>query len=369
MKALLALCMVCLSVIPFAAGQETDQITLPQLNSPIALHVNESTFLETENLQITLNNIDDSRCPADVTCIWAGEAKAHLSLMHNEKSGNLTLSTMDKSNTSSFDGYLFSMLKVDPYPVSTENITDADYLATILVSKEVLPSPKQQMTNGVLPQDVVCHDGLALMQKASAGTAVCVTPATAKTLAERAWGTILKEATEATTPKQIPNPASTYCFENGGKIEMSQSDAGVQGICVFPDGSKCEEWQYYRGECKPESSESVTSSLEITTEKEQYAAGEPINFTITNSGSTVLFPIGWGYSVTGPNGEHYAPNGVLNMMIAALSPGSSINWEWNQLDGNGTQASPGQYSINALYSEEGTEKEITNSHLVEITSQ
>lgn len=372
MKSLVLLGVLCLFAIPFAAGQESEQIGFPQLNSPIKLHVNESTFLESENLQITLNNIDDSRCPSDVTCVWAGEAKVQLNLAHGEQSGNFTLSTMENSKPVSFDGYLISLIKVDPYPTSIKNITPADYLATVLVSKEGTLSPKQQMANGVLPQDVVCRDGLALMQKASTDTAVCVKPETAKILAERTWGAILREAAnpEATNPKQIPNPASTYCFDNGGKIEMSQSDAGVQGICVFPDGSKCEEWQYYRGECKPESSDTpIQSGLEVTTEKDQYVIGEPINFTITNSGSTRLFPIGWGYSITGPNGEHYAPNGVLNMMLVALSPGNSTHWEWNQLDGNGTQASPGQYSINVSYSEENTEKEITNSKLVEITSQ
>ncbi len=76
MKVLLSLGMLCLFVIPFAAGQESDQIGFPQLNSPIKLHVNESAFIESENLQITLNRIDDSRCPSDVTCIWAGEAKS-----------------------------------------------------------------------------------------------------------------------------------------------------------------------------------------------------------------------------------------------------------------------------------------------------
>ncbi|TBR09951.1 MAG: DUF333 domain-containing protein [Candidatus Nitrosotenuis sp.] len=372
MKGLLLLGMLCLFAIPFAAGQESDQIGFPQLNLPIKLHVNESAFLESESLQITLNHIEDSRCPSDVTCIWAGEAKAQLSLIHNEQMGNLTLSTMAYNKPVSFDGYLISLIKMDPYPTSTKNITSADYIATILVSKEEgLLSPKQQMTNGVLPQDVVCHDGLALVQKASTDTAVCVKPETAKILAERTWGTILKEANlETENPKQVPNPASTYCFDNGGKIEMSQTDAGVEGICVFSDGSKCEEWQYYRGECKPESSNTpIQSSLEITTEKDQYAIGEPINFTITNSGSARLFPIGWGYSITGPNGEQYAPSGVLKMMLIALSPGNSTNWEWNQLDGNNTQVGPGQYSINASYSEENTEKEITNSKLVEITSQ
>ena len=127
MKALLLLGMLCLFVIPFAAAQELDQIGFSQLNSPIKLHVNDSTFLETENLQITLNQIDDSRCPSDVTCVWAGEAKVQLSLIHNEKLGNFTLSTMEKNKVVSFDGYLLSLIKVDPYPTSTKNITSVDY--------------------------------------------------------------------------------------------------------------------------------------------------------------------------------------------------------------------------------------------------
>jgi hypothetical protein len=26
---------------------------------------------------------------------------------------------------------------------------------------------------------------------------------------------------------------------------------GVMGVCVFPDGSECEEWAYFRSECRP----------------------------------------------------------------------------------------------------------------------
>jgi hypothetical protein len=29
------------------------------------------------------------------------------------------------------------------------------------------------------------------------------------------------------------------------------ASGGTVGICVFPDGSECEEWAYFRGECKP----------------------------------------------------------------------------------------------------------------------
>ena len=48
----------------------------------------------------------------------------------------------------------------------------------------------------------------------------------------------------------IPNPASVYCEQNGNKLEIRTAVDGSQnGICIFPDGSTCDEWAYYREEC------------------------------------------------------------------------------------------------------------------------
>ena len=50
----------------------------------------------------------------------------------------------------------------------------------------------------------------------------------------------------------LPNPASTYCEEQGYRVEIRTDDQGNQyGVCVFPDGSECDEWAFYRGECGP----------------------------------------------------------------------------------------------------------------------
>jgi putative hemolysin len=50
----------------------------------------------------------------------------------------------------------------------------------------------------------------------------------------------------------MANPASVYCEQNGGKLDLRQdASGGVAGICIFPDGSECDEWAYFRGECKP----------------------------------------------------------------------------------------------------------------------
>jgi putative hemolysin len=48
----------------------------------------------------------------------------------------------------------------------------------------------------------------------------------------------------------IPNPASVYCEQQGYKSEIRTAPDGSQsGVCIFPDGSECDEWAYYRGEC------------------------------------------------------------------------------------------------------------------------
>jgi len=48
----------------------------------------------------------------------------------------------------------------------------------------------------------------------------------------------------------IPNPASVYCEQNRNKLEIQTASGGSQsGVCVFPDGSTCDEWAYFRGEC------------------------------------------------------------------------------------------------------------------------
>jgi putative hemolysin len=67
----------------------------------------------------------------------------------------------------------------------------------------------------------------------------------------------------------MPNPASVYCEQNGNTSEIRTADDGSQsGVCVFPDGSTCDEWAYFRGECSPAAQKSPTpdTTADATTE-------------------------------------------------------------------------------------------------------
>lgn len=48
----------------------------------------------------------------------------------------------------------------------------------------------------------------------------------------------------------MANPASVYCVQSGYALEIRTDDKGGQrGVCIFPDGTECEEWAFFRGEC------------------------------------------------------------------------------------------------------------------------
>ena len=57
------------------------------------------------------------------------------------------------------------------------------------------------------------------------------------------------------SPIGMPNPASKFCEEQGFTLELRTTEAGTTGYCIFPDGTECEEWAFYRGECEPGTSE------------------------------------------------------------------------------------------------------------------
>jgi len=64
--------------------------------------------------------------------------------------------------------------------------------------------------------------------------------------------TFALDVDNAPSDADMPNPASVYCEEQGYRVETRTDDEGNQyGVCIFPDGSECGDWAFYRGECEP----------------------------------------------------------------------------------------------------------------------
>jgi putative hemolysin len=70
------------------------------------------------------------------------------------------------------------------------------------------------------------------------------------------------ESTATEILPNMPNPASVYCEQNGNTLEIqTASDGSQSGVCVFPDGSTCDEWAYFRGECGPAAQPSLAPAM------------------------------------------------------------------------------------------------------------
>ncbi|MBU4501063.1 MAG: DUF333 domain-containing protein [Nanoarchaeota archaeon] len=59
----------------------------------------------------------------------------------------------------------------------------------------------------------------------------------------------------------LPNPAAVKCEEDGYKLDMRETELGTYGVCMFED-SECDEWEYFREECKPKQCSKVEGYVE-----------------------------------------------------------------------------------------------------------
>lgn len=112
---------------------------IPDLDVPFQLKINQVAFIKSENIKIIFINVtEDSRCPSDVECIWEGQVTIVINIfLNNQFIGEFDLTSrgVDGLVIKEFDGYSISLIKVEPYPISTQIIELSDYIVTFIVSK------------------------------------------------------------------------------------------------------------------------------------------------------------------------------------------------------------------------------------------
>jgi hypothetical protein len=85
------------------------------------------------SLNFTITEVNDSRCPSDVICIWAGKVDVKIKVV-SPVSGTITLSTYD-NQVDTIGNYSFKILDVSPYPISTKTIKLEDYVVLLKIEK------------------------------------------------------------------------------------------------------------------------------------------------------------------------------------------------------------------------------------------
>ena len=88
-----------------------------------------------DKLFISLKQVEDSRCPSQLQCVWAGTA--HIKIHLNQTFGGLIDLELGKSKTVNYNNhtYTFKFSNLSPYPVNSYP-NQEDYEATVIISRE-----------------------------------------------------------------------------------------------------------------------------------------------------------------------------------------------------------------------------------------
>ena len=87
-------------------------------------------------LTVTFRDVaQDSRCPIDVQCPWAGDAEIELRLSHNGRSATALLHTNGEPKQVEYDGYVVQLLAVEPSKSAAREIAKSEYVVTVRVTK------------------------------------------------------------------------------------------------------------------------------------------------------------------------------------------------------------------------------------------
>ena len=161
------------------------------ISSAHAVELKLGEKIQYDLLDLLFYDVDDSRCPLDVTCIWEGKVTATI-LVQNQ-THKISKNFDVGSSLSSISPYNVTLIDVIPHPISTEK---PDYVAILDITEFSQPShqdnqvkitsPLNQFKHDIPFYEIKCNNDLRLTQKYD-GTPACVKSETFFELIKRDW--------------------------------------------------------------------------------------------------------------------------------------------------------------------------------------
>lgn len=110
------------------ANAQTAEVGRVQINS-------QKRFAKSRLTVRFIELVEDSRCPVDTNCVWAGNAEIKIRVTRNGRSRILELNTGIEPRQASFAGYSFRITDLTPVPRSNIRINRNGYVAMIAVRR------------------------------------------------------------------------------------------------------------------------------------------------------------------------------------------------------------------------------------------
>jgi putative hemolysin len=132
---------------------------------------------------------------------------------------------------------------------------------------------------------------------------------------------------------QIANPASKFCVDKGYRSEIRTGKDGQYGVCIFPDGTECDEWAFFRGECAPGTPKAGDPAASLTVEVPELGLvfSPPPGYSrmgsdwvwVSDQSPTTRVGLVWGAALPGREPEAMLPSGGVMM---GREDGTVVPW-------------------------------------------
>ena len=99
--------------------------------------INKQKIVTKDKLAIKfVSLVEDSRCPTDTNCVWAGNAKIKVQISKGKSAQTFEMNSNLEPQIVEFAGYEIKLVALDPKPASNIRINRNGYAATFAVGKK-----------------------------------------------------------------------------------------------------------------------------------------------------------------------------------------------------------------------------------------
>ena len=138
LRGLTALALVSLAACGSGTGQAGTTAVSPNtaatLDEAFALAPGQAVTVGSLSLTVRFDSVTaDSRCPASVQCVWAGDGAVHVTLTRAGAVREVDLHTTLDPQSITDTGYSLTLVALDPAKATTDPIPPASYRATLIV--------------------------------------------------------------------------------------------------------------------------------------------------------------------------------------------------------------------------------------------
>lgn len=133
------ICLLCLAVLLWITACNTVEVLSVQLDQPFTLSLGQVAQLTEKELNLTFQEVlEDSRCPSNVECVEAGQARILINVTQmGQTPATLEMNTNPplKLDVVTYEDFQIRLFELNPYPEDIDqHIPMETYEATLIIT-------------------------------------------------------------------------------------------------------------------------------------------------------------------------------------------------------------------------------------------